>query len=340
MRKISTILFALCVTFGAAAQAAPYPQSSLVSSYRWYTSTFRSSGVGGDIWPSTTASNRQIYTAYGDAALGSCGSKRAYGTAYLTGSPSTNLRYLGCGPTNLNGGKIGGMLAVGNTLYASVNLQDREWPQNSFQIWWSTNGGISWSKSSSLRFTYTELSPRDFVNKGIGYANSWDHVFMFAQRGISDSDQDNLYMMRLPRSALTSTNAKSQIEYYAGGSVSSPTWSRSSSAARPIFTDSRSVQGPTANWDEGLQRYILAAGHGHAGQIGIFEGLHPWGPWRTIAYEERWLGNTGGEYLGISFPTIWQSNAGRNLWAIFSCYGCQSRYHDRFNIMQLKFFPQ
>jgi hypothetical protein len=100
------------------------------------------------------------------------------------------------------------------------------------------------------------------------------------------------------------------------------------------------VDGPQIVYDAGIGRYLLTVAHGggndDGGRIGVFEAAAPCGSWRTVAYEERWLGIRGGAYLGIELPTRWMTDHGRTLWAVFSCYGRHDcgRYHDRLNIMQ------
>jgi len=70
-----------------------------------------------------------------------------------------------------------------------------------------------------------------------------------------------------------------------------------------------------------------------AGQVGLFEATHPWGPWATIGYYDNW-GNLGpeshGDNLGMTFPTKWISADGLTLWAIFSSSG----QYDSFNIVK------
>ena len=57
------------------------------------------------------------------------------------------------------------------------------------------------------------------------------------------------------------------------------------------------------------------------------------GPWRTVDYQDRWLGMSDGDFLGVQFPTKWMSADGRTLWAVFNG-GASGPYHDRLNIMQ------
>ena len=104
----------------------------------------------------------------------------------------------------------------------------------------------------------------------------------------------------------------------------------------PVFVDRRGVDGPQIAYDAGIGCYLLTVAHGGGGRIGVFEAAAPWGSWRTVAYENGWLGIAGGEYLGIELPTRWMADGGRTVWAVFSCYGrggC-GRYHDRLNLIR------
>jgi hypothetical protein len=47
----------------------------------------------------------------------------------------------------------------------------------------------------------------------------------------------------------------------------------------------------------------------------------------------------GSWFLGLHFPTKWQSADGRTLWATINCHDNKARrscgkYHDRFNLMR------
>src|SRR3954469_3506402 len=64
----------------AVAAAPPYPASDL--GITWDTSTYRSAGRGGDIWPVTTGADGQMHTAWGDGRIG-CPATVSYGTATI-----------------------------------------------------------------------------------------------------------------------------------------------------------------------------------------------------------------------------------------------------------------
>jgi hypothetical protein len=323
---------------GAARADAPYPRSALVTGIAWDRSSYRSDGEGGDIWPVTAAADGKLYVAWGDGAV-RCGAKVSYGVAVLQGGPNANLQGDGCGPPGQGQGKIGSLLAVGDTLYAVVGLQTpQDWPYADSQVWRSPDHGRSWQRPA-WRFPGTAgaLRPMNFVNFGAGDAGAPDdYAYMTAQKVLPDAVQRSAYLMRAPRTAL---GVREAYRYFAGTDAGGgAVWSASPGAAVPVFEDPAGVDGPEIVWDAGLGRFLLTAGHGGGGggEIGVFEGPSLWGPWGTVDYEDRWLGMTGGEFLGLRFPPVWMRDGGRTLWAVFSCWGpgvC-GPFHDRFNLIR------
>lgn len=61
-------------------------------------------------------------------------------------------------------------------------------------------------------------------------------------------------------------------------------------------------------------------------------------PWRTVAYEDHWLGIGGRAQVMVEMPSPWLSAAGDSAWATFSCNGDSSCsvYRDRFNLTRAK----
>ena len=66
-----------------------------------------------------------------------------------------------------------------------------------------------------------------------------------------------------------------------------------------------------------------------------------WGGWSTLDYEIHWLGMTGGQFLGLQFPTAWMAADGGTLWATFSCYSATAcpAFSDRFNLIRVTLTP-
>jgi hypothetical protein len=108
-----------------------------------------------------------------------------------------------------------------------------------------------------------------------------------------------------------------------------------------IFEDTNGVAIAGIVYNPGLKRFLLTCYHTGPGQLGVFEGENPWGPWRTIAYYENWGGmGTDAEGLSCEFPQKWMSADGLTLWSIFAVYGEGAKKgiqaHDRFNLVRVK----
>jgi hypothetical protein len=124
----------------AKGQAAepPYPPSPVIAGVTWDWTTHRTAAPGSDLWPVTWGADDHLYAAWGDGG-GFGGTDQdgrvALGFARIEGPPE---RFLG---VNINGGKnpahrasfaergkTGGVLAVGDRLYAWLNTENGRWP--------------------------------------------------------------------------------------------------------------------------------------------------------------------------------------------------------------------
>jgi uncharacterized protein DUF4185 len=334
------LLLAECVGLLASADrasaAAPYPQSEYMTGIAWDKSTHRTCCSDSDLWAVTWGPDDRVYTAWGDGAKPGCAGKVSYGVAAIAGGPSANLSNVSCGPGGTGKGKFSSIIFVDGVLYAVVNLQNTAWPYPNHTIWWSTNGGDSWQKPSWIfSGSSGSLTPSVFVNVGKNHAGAPDgYVYVTAEKRMNDADRNDVYLMRVHKSGLKD---KRQYQYFAGMSGQTPLWDANASAAQPMFTDpAQGVRIPVMMYNPSRHRYLLTVAHGHGGQIGLFESQHPWGPWKTVMYENHWLGiASGSTHLGLSFPIKWMADGGKTLWAVFSCYGrgCPA-YHDKYNLMR------
>jgi hypothetical protein len=329
----------------------PYPPSQVIESITWDWTTHRTAAPGSDLWPVTWAADDQLYTAWGDGG-GFGGTDQdgrvALGFARLAGPPE---RFIG---SNLNGGKrpahpasfakqgkTGGMLAVGDRLYAWLNTQNGKWPDVDQRLIWSDDKAATW-KQSSWMFPRGQgnLKPATFLNFGKGYtdvpADLQGYVYFYGQRQGQDKET---YLGRAPQDKLPDRRA---YEFLAGFAGAQPQWSSDPRKAHAVFADANGT-GDLASvvYVPGLKRYLLTSFHKGPGQLGVFDGPQPWGPWTTVAYEEHW-GDMGaeGEGLTCSFPQKWMSAEGTTLWCIFSVYGKGARLginaHDRFNVVKAR----
>lgn len=97
-----------------------------------------------------------------------------------------------------------------------------------------------------------------------------------------------------------------------------PSWSSTASDRKPVFKDANGVGWTNSvHYNAGLQRYILTTEHQAIleGNIGMFESTRPWGPWKTITYQDRWRGAPSGVAGSQAFywntPTKWISGDGK-----------------------------
>jgi hypothetical protein len=342
---------------------APYPHSRVISAVTWDFSSVvpQRKAVGSDMWPCAWATDGDLYCAWGDGG-GFDGNddnvgRVSLGFARIAGMPSAD-------PTSVEGkniwgsppyaafaagfgGKVGSIAAINGVLYANggfwtsdnsadpVHASGRG-PLSS--IAWSTDNAQSWQIASWS----SALPLGSFLDAGQDPAGAAPlYVYLYYMRG---ADSRHLYLERIRPEQLTADPATSHsFEFYTGASQRARTahWSPREADAAPVFADRNNVEGPSAVYDLGLGRYLLTVGHyasgkdddSSAGQVGLFEAPHPWGPWATVDYYENW-GNfkaeTAGDFLSLRIPSKWLSSDGKTLWAVFS--GLKS--FDSFNVVK------
>lgn len=332
---------------------APYPSSAKFHGITWHWDTLTNAAAGSDLWPVAWGADDHLYAAWGDGGgFGGSDSdgRVAMGFARIEGQPEHWHGF------NVNGGKdpehsasfvkkgkTTGLAMVDGVLYATVNLQDDSWPNVNHALIWSTDHGATWSRAEWL-FPKGDgnFQPAKFVTFGRDYQGVPDalagYVYLCGPRQSPDRGSGNrLYLARVARERLREQGAYQ----FCGGSDAggAPTWVGDIAAAQPIFTDPNGVTPGAIVYDPALQRYLLTCFHTGPGQLGVFDGSNPWGPWTTIAYDEDWGGmGQEGEGLTCGFNQKWMSADGLTLWSIFSVYGAGAKTgikaHDRLNLVK------
>jgi hypothetical protein len=328
---------------------SPYPPSPVIAGISWDWTTHRTAAPGSDLWPVTLGADGTLYAAWGDGG-GFDGTDQdgrvALGFARIAGLPE---RFVG---SNLNGGKnpkhaasfahrgkTGGLLAVGDRLYAWLNLQNGAWPDVDQCLIWSDDQAATWQRSSWVFPRGPgNLKPATFANFGKGYAGVpptlQGHVYFYGQRQGQDRET---FLGRVP---VDQVPERRSYEFFAGWTDEAAQWSADPHRARAVFADLQDTGNLVSVVHvPGLKRYLLTSFHKGPGELGIFDGPEPWGPWTTVAYETHWGGmGTTGEGLLCSFPQSWMSTDGTTLWCIFSAYGAGARRgidaHDKFNLIR------
>jgi hypothetical protein len=327
----------------------PYPPSPVIAEVVWDWKTHRTAAPGSDLWPVAVGADDALYTAWGDGG-GFDGTDRegrvAMGFARITGPPEDFHA------VNLNGGvaaahiasfpdhgKTGGLLAVGPRLYAWFNMQNGKWPDVDHALIWSDDNAATWHRSEWVFARGNgKLKPATFANFGRGTTGMPQevagYVYCYGQR---QGDETHTFLGRAPQDAVEDLE---RYEFFAGLADGRATWSDDPKAAKPVFTDTNGTGDLTSVvYMPALRRYLLSNFHKGPGQLGLFDGPQPWGPWTTAYYAEAW-GEMGAEGSGLacSFPKNWMSADGRTLWCIFSVYGEGAKQgvqaHDKFNLVK------
>lgn len=330
-----------------AVRTSPYVHSDVIDRIVWDWKTLKTAAPGSDLWPVTWAADGSLFTAFGDGG-GFGGTDQdgrvALGFARIDGPPE---HFVGI---NLNGGKnplhpasfarngkVGGIVAVGNRLYAWLNTQNGKWPNVDQALIWSDDAAASWQQAKwVVARGQGRLKPSTFLNFGRGYTAIPDtlggYVYFYGQK---QGDENQTFMGRVPTAKLPDRAA---FAFFAGLTNGAPNWDADVSKAAPVFVD---LSGDLASvvYVPALKRYLLTAFHTGPGQLGVFDSADPWGPWTTVAYEEHW-GQMGleGQGLTCSFPAKWMSPDGKTLWCVFSAYGPGAKLgidaHDKFNLVK------
>jgi hypothetical protein len=342
---------------------APYPHSRYVQEVTWDFSAVarQRKAHGSDLWPCTWARDGNLYCAWGDGGgfdgdandtgRVSLGFARVAGLPAVADSASVvGKNVWGAAPEYAErqasfGGKVATMIGVDGALYAFGGFWTRQNTANPVHhsgsgplhtLIWSTDLGATWQMAP---WESDQLG--SFLNFGPDNAGAPDSfVYIYYQRA---TDATRVYLKRVPPEHLREDpETSTAYQYMTGvdqhGDVRP--WSISEADAVPIFIDPQGADVDVI-YDAPLGRYLLTSGHNpagilakaSAGQTGLFESQHPWGPWATIGYYDNWgeLGSEAyGDYLGLVLPTKWISADGCTLWAIFSSLG----QYDSFNLVK------
>jgi hypothetical protein len=336
----------------------PYPPSPVIESITWHTDTHVTAAPGSDIWTVTWAADGNLYLGWGDGGgFGGTNSdgRVSIGFARIEGEPEDFLGVNVSGGKDavhlarIESGKPSAIISVDGTLYVWLNTQNGAPPD--FKLAWSDDFGETWQLSDWTFPASGDFFPGKFLNAGKDNSAAQDgYVYSYGAKWIfTQGPENNIYLMRASQEELKDRNA---YEFFTGlNEQGDPTWSADLDQRQPVFTDPNGVGNTSqasVSYVPGLDRYLLTVPHrppsqpvtAGAGQLGVFDAPHPWGPSTTVAYYDNWLDAGAGEALGYYFPRKWMSEDGLTLWMVFSCHsapegeGCADEYHDQFNLIK------
>lgn len=312
----------------------PYPNSPIIESITWDFDNIVRKAPGSDLWPITWGPDNALYTSWGDGGgFGGTNSlgRVSLGFARIEGS-STEFKGVNLwgGKNAYNraqfSGKSPGIISVDGTLYAWINLQNGNPPDQ--QLVWSDNLGETWQKANWIFPGNGPFFANSFLNFGKDYLGARDdYVYIY---GNDRSNWRFLYLSRVLKDQVKDRNA---YDFFIGlDDAGIPAWSSNINLRQPVARDPDGIGAVAIVYNPGIKRYLLTTHHGdYTGRFGFFDAPEPWGPWTTVAYSNDWggLGKVRGG-MPHSFPSKWITDDGKTMWMVFSGTG----EYDSFNVIK------
>lgn len=345
---VGVIVLALFSGFGFAAEST-YPPSTVITDIVFDMSTLKNVAPGNgvsapesDNWAITWSGTGHQYTVFGDGkGFSTFDTTRASnGVARIEGSKD-NYSAFDVFKTGENsggwGGKSLGILALGTELYMFRNgTESGAGAFKQTELYHSTDNGSSWD-FTGVHWLRSEFSGNGgiysptFLQFGKGYSGARDnYVYIYANEVVSGSwnvqRPGQISLLRVPSDSL---NDKGAYEYFSGlGANNSPTWSSSSSDRVPAFSDdANGVMRTSVSYNAGLGRYMLTTQQVNRLKtddyhIGIYEAPEPWGPWRTVLFNNPLnVGpglNNGDKTVYWNFSNKWLSGDGKEFVMVYT----------------------
>lgn len=332
---------------------AVYQPSEAISGIQFDMSTLRDRAPGNgasapesDNWTITWADDGHQYTSFGDGVgFGTFNSTRAsLGVARIEGDKNNYSAFDVFKTGDVSGGWAGkslGIISIHGTLYLFRNgTGSTSGAFAQTELYESADHGSNWAYSG-VRWQETEFvdnkgffSPT-FLQFGQDYSGARDQfVYIYApERTVSVSTEkwnvQNPGEISLLRVPVDSLSKKSSYEYFNGiDGVGNPLWTNDINQRKPVFVDATNgVMRTSVSYNSGLGRYILMTQqvNRHRDEnyhVGIYEAPEPWGPWRTILFENA---NVAGPNLNVGRKTVywnfsnkWLSSDGLNFVLVYT----------------------
>lgn len=328
------IVLVSCVSDGPDSAESPYPPSPVIAGITWDPpSTIVRKAPGSDNWPTTWASDGNLYASWGDGG-GFGGTNRdgraSLGVARMVGSPDTFVGQNVWGGKNGEGkatfkGKSYGMLSANGVLYMWAGPGSGWTSSTETRLAWSNDLGKSW-ELSQVFFRYTDgFSLPAFLNFGRDYAGARDslvYIYAYDASNGSGGPWVKINMARVPQDQIRDRAA---YEFFKRlGTDGIPLWTTEVAQRGSVFSNpTGGVALPSVSYNPGIGRYLLVVPHGTPtqpnGGLGIFDAPEPWGPWTTVEYTPAWLGSAN--LFFANFPTKWMSDDGKTLYLVFTGFG-------------------
>lgn len=286
-------------SFPAPEHPTPYPATEVIEEVVIDWSTLRREARESDNWALTWADDGHQYAAWGDG-FGFAGErpKISLGFSRIEGGPRTfTAEDVFRGDEFRSGGEFDaksyGILALDGTLYAWLypGSLERAWLRS--RLYRSDDRGRSWSFTGLEIPGDTGLGMPWFLQAGRGYSGRPDeHVYVYFIE-IEDPSRWGAQtpgLVSLARVPLATVEDFEAYRFFAGDSAGASLWAADPGRREPVLRDPNGLMFGSAIHAPALDRFLLLHAHSgwDEGNLAMFEGPTPWGPWRTVMYEEGW----------------------------------------------------
>ena len=295
----------------------------------------------GDNWPVTWSSDDNLYSFFADG-YGFTPLNQQYSRypCKITGSPSgnnirgydinTNATGKGTGG-DVKGKKVSGLISLPDPSDSSVTLLVA-WVRNI-----NTNGGSSllysrdfgsswtwaWGNPDSIPGAFIpELGHPSWMQSGKNNSSAQDNYLYFYSQ-----DQPKAYLLannvilgRVPKNQVLE---KSEYQYFSG-TTENPSWTSDIKSRKPAFLADKQCYRLYVTYNPSLERYFLLTANGDGlmtnyektHNLGIYESLNPWGPWKTVYWNNAF--HTNWSVFGPQMVPKWISNDGKTFYLLYS----------------------
>ena len=329
MRICLLLLVALAVT----AQEPPYPGSP--HALACDPGARQQYGLGSDQWPLTLGPDGHLYAAWGDGwgwTREPEDPKRSMGVTRISARPDGlhGEDLWGVGPGK-GFAKPEALVFEGETLYMFWTSGDSRNDEDPTRLAISRDRGRTWDLGADRGFPGV---PDGFRVRAIAQAAPGEHVYVYFGRNRAS----DLYLARAPRAGIERLDA---YEWFAG----EERWTTDFDEKQPAFHDPAGyIWHVGVTYVELLGRYLLTKPHfapdddrevlnaadSRVASFGLFEAPTPWGPWKTIHYEDDFLDDK--VKFSYFIPAPWVSGDGRSFWLAFSGWP----EYDNFNLIRCR----
>ena len=324
---------AVCGAAVLPGQQPPYPLSDYTLACD--SATRQQFGLGSDQWPLTLGPDGRLYAAWGDGwgwTHEPEDPKRSMGVTRIAGLPEglEGEDLWGIGPgSGLY--KPEALVFHGDTLYLFWTSGDSRNDEDPTRLAISRDFGRNWDLGEDRGFPD---APPGFRVRSIAQQAPGDYFYVYFGRNRAS----DLYLARVRRARIAELGA---YEWYAGESR----WTAQFDLKKPAFHDPAGyIWHVGVTYDASLGRYLLTKPHftsgddravlnaadSRVGSFGLFESETPWGPWRTVHYQDDFLDAL--VKFSYFIPGPWISADGRTFWLAFSGWP----EYDNFNLIRCR----